>query len=161
MSTKITNNKFVEITYRIIDQSNNETLEQVDIPIGYVQGDSSPLFKQVTNALLGKSVGDEVEIKLNQAEAFGQRFESLTFTDDIDNVPMEFRKIGAKVMMQNDKGEDKEFLVTKIKNNKLTVDGNHPLAGKDIIFAIKVSTIRDANETEIKLGGPTNRNLNG
>lgn len=157
----VTENKFIEITYKIIDQANAETLEQVDIPIGYVQGKNSPLFEAVMQALSGQTIGDVVEVKLSQDEAFGRRFEELTFTDDITNVPMQFREIGASVGMQNDKGDNKEFLVTKIEGGKLTIDGNHPLAGKDIIFAVKVASIRDATSQEIELGGPVDRKLNG
>ena len=160
MQPAIAKDQFVEITYRISDQANAETLEQVDIPIGYVQGDRAPLFAQVTQALEGKSVGDVVEVPLSSVEAFGPRFDALTFTDDISNVPMEFREIGKKVEMKNDKGESKAFLVTQIENGKLTVDGNHPLAGKDILFAVKVVSIRAANAQEIELGGPVDRTLN-
>lgn len=50
---------------------------------------------------------------------------------------MEYRYIGAAVTMQNDKGGTKDFIVSSIENGKLTIDGNHPLAGKDIIFTWK------------------------
>ena len=130
MSEKITINKFVELTYKIIDQSNGEIIEQVEDPLGYVQGDNSLLFNQVTKELEGKSVGDQVEILLKSSDAFGLKLDELIFTDDIDNVPMEYRAIGASVTMQNDKGGTKDFVVSSIENGKLTIDGNHPLAGR-------------------------------
>ena len=153
MSEKITINKFVELTYKIIDQSNGEIIEQVDAPLGYVQGDNSLLFNQVTKELEGKSVGDQVEILLKSSDAFGLKLDELIFTDDIDNVPMEYRAIGASVTMQNDKGETKDFVVSSIENGKLTINGNHPLAGKDIIFIVEVLTIRAATADEIIAGG--------
>ena len=156
MKKTITVNKFVELTYKILDQSSSEIIEQVDTPLGYVQGDNSLLFNEVTKALEGKSVGDKVETLLNCNEAFGPRHEELTFTDDINNVPIEYRAIGANVTTKNDKGETKDFIVTKIENEKLTVDGNHPLAGKDITFLVEVLSIRDATEEEIIAGGPVN-----
>ena len=54
MSNTITTNKFVELTYRIIDQTNGEVIEQVEEPLGYVQGDNTLLFNQVTKELEGK-----------------------------------------------------------------------------------------------------------
>ena len=63
MSNTITTNKFVELTYRIIDQTSGEVIEQVEEPLGYVQGDNTLLFNQVTKELEGKSVGD---VKLAQ-----------------------------------------------------------------------------------------------
>jgi|TARA_B110000444_G_scaffold27079_1_gene22370 FKBP-type peptidyl-prolyl cis-trans isomerase SlyD len=153
MSEIISINKFVELTYRIIDQSNGEVIEQVEEPLGYVQGDNSLLFNQVTKELEGKCVGDEVEILLKAEDAFGKKADELIFTDDIDNVPMEYRHIGANVTMQNDKGGTKDFVVSSIENGKLTIDGNHPLAGRDIIFFVEVLSIRDATADEIIEGG--------
>ena len=153
MKEIISINKFVELTYKIVDQSNGEIIEQVENPLGYVQGDNSLLFNQVTKKLEGKSAGDEVEILLKAKDAFGPKIEDLIFTDDIDNVPMEYRHIGANVTMQNDKGGTKDFVVSSIENGKLTIDGNHPLAGKDIIFFVEVLSIRDATADEIIEGG--------
>ena len=153
MSNTITTNKFVELTYRIIDQTNGEVIEQVEEPLGYVQGDNTLLFNQVTNELEGKSVGDEVEILLKAEDAFGPKLEELIFTDEINNVPVEYRFIGAAVTMQNDKGGTKDFIVSSIEDGKLTIDGNHPLAGKDIIFYVEVLAVRDATADEIIEGG--------
>jgi len=153
MSDTISINKFVELTYRIIDQSNGEVIEQVEEPLGYVQGDNSLLFNQVTKELEGKCVGDEVEILLKAEDAFGKKADELIFTDDINNVPMEYRFIGASVTMQNDKGGTKDFIVSSIEDGKLTIDGNHPLAGKDIIFYVEILSIREATADEIIEGG--------
>ena len=153
MSNTITTNKFVELTYRIIDQTNGEVIEQVEEPLGYVQGDNTLLFNQVTKELEGKSVGDEVEILLKAEHAFGPKLEELIFTDEINNVPVEYRFIGAAVTMQNDKGGTKDFIVSSIEDGKLTIDGNHPLAGKDIIFYVEVLSVRDATADEIIEGG--------
>ncbi len=153
MSNTITTNKFVELTYRIIDQTNGEVIEQVEEPLGYVQGDNTLLFNQVTKELEGKSVGDEVEILLKAEDAFGPKLEELIFTDDINNVPLEYRFFGAAVTMQNDKGGTKDFIVSSIEDGKLTIDGNHPLAGKDIIFYVEVLSVRDATADEIIEGG--------
>ncbi|MDC1419026.1 peptidylprolyl isomerase [Candidatus Thioglobus sp.] len=153
MSETISINKFVELTYRIIDQSNGEVIEQVEEPLGYVQGDNSLLFNQVTKELEGKCVGDEVEILLKAEDAFGKKADELIFTDDINNVPMEYRFIGSSVTMQNDKGGTKDFIVSSIEDGKLTIDGNHPLAGKDIIFYVEILSIREATADEIIEGG--------
>ena len=149
MADTISTNKFVELTYRIVDKSNGEVIEQVEDPLGYVQGDNTLLFNQVTKELEGRSVGDEVEILLKAEEAFGPKIQELIFTDDINNVPLEYRYIGATVTMQNDKGGT----VSNIEDGKLTIDGNHPLAGKDIIFYVEVLSIRDATADEIIEGG--------
>ena len=107
---------------------------------------------RIEQELEGAVVGDTVEVSLTREEAFGQYDKDMTYTDDIDNVPPEFHRIGAEVEMMNDQGETKKFTVTRIEDGKLTVDGNHPMAGKVITFNIRVATIRDATPEEVENG---------
>jgi len=85
-------------------------------------------------------------------KALGYHDTAMTFTDDIANVPPEFRRVGAEVEMQNDRGETRSFFVSKIEADKLTVDGNHPFAGKTLTYAVTVADIRDASEEEKQKG---------
>lgn len=155
---QIDKHKFVQFTYSITDEQ-NEVLEQVDIPINYVHGTDSGLLEKVERALRGRKVGDRVSVKLSPDEGFGPHRSEMTYTDDIQNVPEPFRRLGAEVQMQNDSGETKTFRVSKIENGKLTVDGNHPLAGKTLIFTINVRDIRDATSEEIVQGRPAGEML--
>ncbi|MBT4837853.1 MAG: peptidylprolyl isomerase [Methylococcales bacterium] len=131
----------VELAYTINDL-NEEVLEHTSLPISYEHGKNSGLFKKIEANLSGKKVGDIVNVTLLPEEGFGYPNERLTFTDDINNVPEQFRKLGAEVEFKNDKGESKQFTVSKIENGQLTVDGNHPFAGKTVIFRIKVMSIK-------------------
>lgn len=143
--------KVVSIVYRIRNEA-GDIMEQIDDPVSYVHGGPSDLIEKVENALEGCAVGDSVEVVLEPDEAFGPHDPSLTFTDDLENVPHEFRHVGAEVEMQNDQGESRTFTVARIGNGKLTVDGNHPMAGKQVTFTVTVKEIRDATEAEIKQG---------
>ena len=147
----VENNKVVSFTYSIVDAS-GELLEQSDLPISYVHGGKHDLFDKVVQALDGSVIDDAVEVSLTPEEGFGPHDPELTYTDDIENVPDEFRRIGAEVEMMNDSGESRTFTVTRIEGDKLTVDGNHPMAGKVITFHIKVIDIRDATQDEMKNG---------
>jgi FKBP-type peptidyl-prolyl cis-trans isomerase SlyD len=147
----VENNKVVSFTYSIVDD-NGELLEQSDLPISYVHGGKHELFEKVIQALDGSVIDDAVEVMLTPEEGFGPHDPELTYTDDIENVPDEFRRIGAEVEMMNDSGESRTFTVTRIKDGKLTVDGNHPMAGKIITFHIKVIDIRDATPAEVENG---------
>ena len=97
-------------------------------------------------------MGDMVHVTLTPEEGFGPHRPELTFTDDIENVPVEFHSIGAEVEFQNDHGESKIFRVSEIKDGKLTVDGNHPFAGKSITYNITVKEVRDATPGELAKG---------
>jgi len=147
----VENNKVVSFTYSIVDDS-GELLEQSDLPISYVHGGKHDLFDKVVQALDGSVIDDAVEVSLTPEEGFGPHDPELTYTDSIENVPDEFRRIGAEVEMMNDSGESRTFTVTRIEGDKLTVDGNHPMAGKVITFHIKVIDIRDATQDEMKNG---------
>lgn len=143
--------KVVAVTYSILDES-GAILEQSDIPVYYVHGGPNDMFPDVEEALDGCELGESVEVVLPPASAFGEHDPSLTFVDDIDKVPPQFRRIGAEVQMQNESGEVRSFFVSNIENGKLTVDGNHPFAGKTLTYALTVADIRDATEEEKQKG---------
>jgi len=149
--TVVSRHKVVAITYSIIDDS-GAILEQSDIPVYYVHGGPNDMFPDIEAALDGCTLGDSVEVVLPPEKAFGYHDPSMTFTDDIDNVPSEFRRVGAEVEMQNERGETRSFFVSKIEADKLTVDGNHPFAGKTLTYAVTVADIRDASEEEKQKG---------
>lgn len=150
---KVSKNKAVYVTYSILDQS-GAIYEQYEIPVGYVHGGNSPLFEKIEAALEGAKVGDRVEVTLNPQEGFGETDPQLTFTDDIENVPPEYRRLGAEVEFQNERGEAMQFRVSRIADGKLTVDANHPLAGQTVTFLVNVVNIRDASMDEIVSGLP-------
>ncbi|MGD8594576.1 MAG: peptidylprolyl isomerase [Gammaproteobacteria bacterium] len=149
----VTKNKVVSITYRILDDRGG-LVEQSDIPIDYIHGTDNDMFAKVEQALEGKTVGDTVEVVLPPEDGFGHADPSMTFTDDIENVPPEYRHVGARPMFQNEHGDTTEFVVRKIENGKLTVDGNHPFAGKTMTFKVDVVAIRDVSDDELA-GGPS------
>ncbi len=153
MSDTIQNEKFVELNYKVIDKKTGDVLVTVDYPLGYVHGVNDVMNEQVTKELDGKKVGDIIEVPVDTKQLYGDRDESLVFTDNIENVPEEYREIGMTITMENEKGEPRNFIVTRFDDNTLTVDGNNPLCGRDVIFTIEVLTIREATDEEIDLGG--------
>jgi FKBP-type peptidyl-prolyl cis-trans isomerase SlyD len=153
MSDTIENEKFVELNYKVIDEKTGDVLVTVDYPLGYVHGVNDVLSEQVTKHLDGKKVGDIIEVPVDTKLLYGERDESLVFTDRIENVPEAYREIGMTITMENENGQPKNFIVTRFDDKTLTVDGNNPLCGRDVVFRLEVLTIRDATEEEIDLGG--------
>ena len=141
ISEQIAADKYVELTYSIVDEE-GEIVERVNIPVKYIHGRDSGLFPKIETALEGCRPGEEIEVMLEPEEAFGPNLPELRFTDDLANVPPEFQQLGAEVQMKNDREEVKKFIVTKIENGKLTVDGNHPLAGKTLNFEVEVIDVK-------------------
>lgn len=149
----VTRNKLVYITYSILD-SRGMVVEQHDMPVGYVHGANSGILPAIEAAVAGRSAGDRVEITLSPEEGYGERDESLVYVEELDNVPPEFRRVGAEVLFENQAGETKAFYVTSIEDGKLTLDGNPSLAGQSVTCLVNVVEIRDATPDEIRSGRP-------
>lgn len=159
MTEIIQTGKLVELTYKTIDKKTEEVLTHVEYPIAYVHGENSVLSSDVTAELEGKTAGEIIEVPIDCDKLYGPRDESLVFTDRIENVPEEFHEIGLTITMENAKGEPKNFIVTRVDDETLTVDGNNPLCGREVIFKLEVLTVREATEEEIAIGGKADPGL--
>lgn len=153
MTDSIQHNKYVELKYSVIDGASGQVLTAVDFPLGYVHGVNDILSPQVMAELEGRVAGDTLSVPLDCEKLFGVRDESLVVTDYIENVPEEYREIGTSIVMENEQGETRTFLVTRMDERTLTVDGNHPLCGRQIRFELEVLLVREATEAEIAAGG--------
>lgn len=153
MSDTIQDGKFVELTYKVIDSKTGSTLIGVEFPIGYVHGANDILAPAVTDELEGKAAGAVIEVPIDCNQLYGPRDESLVFTDKIENVPEEYREIGTTIVTENEKGESRSFIVTRMDADTLTVDGNNPLSGRNVIFKLEVLAVRDATAEEVEAGG--------
>ena len=145
--------KFVELTYKVTDRKSGHVLTRVEFPLGYVHGHNEILAPSVHEALAGKSAGDVIEVVIDGNQVFGPRDESLVFTDHIENVSEEYRQVGTSILMENDNGQTRSFLVTQMDDEWLTVDGNNPLSGREIVFTLEILTVRDASDEENRAGG--------
>ena len=153
MSDVIKDEMLVELSYRVTDAKSGQVLSTVDFPIGYVHGHNDVLAPQVLEELEGKAVGDVIDVPLDCNEIFGPRDENLVFTDKIENVPEEYREIGTTITMENEKGGTRNFIVTRMDDKTLTVDGNNPLCGREVVFTLEVLSVREATDEEIEAGG--------
>jgi len=152
MTDTIQDDKFVELNYKVLDEKTGQVLSTVEFPISYVHGADQVLATMVTDQLVGRSAGDVIEVPIDGNVVYGPRDEGLVFTDHIENVPEEYREIGMKILMENEKGDPLEFIVTRMDDKSLTVDGNNPLCGRNLVFRLEILTVRDATAEEIEAG---------
>ena len=153
MSETIRDGKFVELTYKVTDGKTGHVLTRVEFPLGYVHGHNEILAPSVHAQLEGRSAGDIIEVPIDGSQIFGPRDESLVFSDSLENVPEEYRQVGTSILMENDRGQTRSFLVTHMDDEKLTVDGNNPLCGREVVFTLEILSVRDATEEETRAGG--------
>jgi FKBP-type peptidyl-prolyl cis-trans isomerase SlyD len=152
MSESIQQGKFVELSYKVSDKKSGHVLTRVEFPLGYVHGHNEILAPAIHQELEGKFAGDVIEVPIDGNQIFGPRDESLVFTDDIDGVPEEYRQVGTSILMENDKGQTRSFIVTRMDDETLTVDGNNPLCGRAVVFTLEILSVRDATDEETRAG---------
>ena len=138
---KISDNKLVSMTYSIYE--GNNLLENVDTPVSFIYGKETNLLPIVEEALQGKEKDSELSIEVSSELGFGEIDEGLIFQDTLENVPEEFRKIGLQIDFANDKGIKRKFRVTKMDDKKITFDGNHLFAGRELLYRIKIIDVAD------------------
>ena len=145
--------KYVELMYKVIDKKTGSVLTEVEFPIGYVHGVNEALAPAVTAELEGRLAGDVIEVPIDCNQLYGPRDESLVIIEAIENVPEEYREVGTSILMENDKGDTKTFIVTRVDEKSVTIDGNNPLCGREVIFRLEIKEVRDATEEEMEFGG--------
>ena len=153
MDEIIEKDKYVELIYQVVDKKSGAVLSGVEFPLGYVHGTHRVLSEAVENELDGRKVGDTIEVPIDCDKLFGPRDESLVFIDAIDNVPEEYREVGLTVTMENEKGDTKNFIVTRVDEKSVTFDGNNPMCGREAVFKLEILSVRDATDEEIEAGG--------
>jgi FKBP-type peptidyl-prolyl cis-trans isomerase SlyD len=152
-------NKYVELMYKVIDKKTGSVLTAIDFPIGYVHGVNEVLSPAVTAELEGKLAGDVIEVPVDCNELYGPRDESLVIVEKIQNVPEEYREVGMSILMENDQGQTKTFMVTRMDKKSITIDGNNPLCGREVIFRLEIKEVRDATEEEKEFGGKVEQDV--
>ena len=149
----ITDGKYVELKYQVIDARTDSVLTEVEYPLGYVHGVNEVLAPSVMQELEGKKAGETIEVPIDCNQLYGPRDETLVINENIHNVPEEYREVGTSILMENDKGQVKTFIVTRIAEDIITIDGNNPLCGREVIFKLDILMVRDATDEEIQAGG--------
>ena len=96
-AASVARGRVVTLTYSITDEL-GDTVEQIDVPISYLHGGKAGLFRKIEQALEGRGVGDAVSVELSPEEGFGSWDPTRTFSDLIENVPPEYRQVGAKAI---------------------------------------------------------------
>jgi FKBP-type peptidyl-prolyl cis-trans isomerase SlyD len=153
MINTIQDNKFVELTYKVTDAKTGHVISDVQFPLGYVHGTKSVLSSMVTDELEGKKAGDIIEVPIDCNEIYGSRDNSLVYVELIENIPKEYREVGTKVIMENDTGKTMTFYVTKNDGKRVTIDGNNPMCGRNVVFNLEILSVREATDEEIDFGG--------
>lgn len=146
---KIAKNTVVTLDYRVTDPS-GEVVDDGKEALAYLHGGYNDIFSKVEAALEGKEAGQALKVNLLPEDAFGLYEDELVLTEDRADFPdkievgMQFELVNA----END--EETLYTVTEFDDEKVVLDGNHPLAGMALVFHCTVAKVRAATPAEIK-----------
>ncbi len=144
---KIDKDTAVTLTFKVTT-AQGKVLDDSQEPMVYLHGGYDNTLPKIEEALQGKAAGDKVRLALQAEEAFGARDESLVRVIPKSEFPPGI-KVGGSLQGPNDKGEPQVYTVMKIKGPEVHLDGNHPWAGLDLVFALNVVAVRAATAEEI------------
>ena len=144
---KIEKDTVVTLHYKLTDPQ-GKAIEQSQEPMAYLHGGYASTLPKIEEALDGQSAGYEVVLDLQPQDAFGERTEALVRTSPKSEFPPGV-KVGGQLRGHDDNGEEQIYTVMKIKGPTVILDANHPLAGRAVRFALKVTDVRAASSEEI------------
>ncbi|AKU24370.1 peptidylprolyl isomerase [Massilia sp. MB5] len=151
---KIAKNTVVTVNYKLSDAQNN-LIEDGRQPMVYLHGGYENTLPKIEEELDGKEVGYSNTIQIEPEDAFGDYDANLVKVEDRARLP-EPLEIGMQFegMPDGEEGEEEAmiFTVTEIADDKVVLDGNHPLAGMALRFELQVVEVRAASDEEIAHG---------
>lgn len=101
---------------------------------------SGQIIPGFENAVMGKTVGDKVTVTINPEMAYGEVREDLFVQLPLDKMPGDV-EVGQMLQAMSDDGRATQVRVHEVNEDNVIIDGNHPLAGQDLIFDIEIVSV--------------------
>ncbi len=157
MNMQVAKNTVVTLDYSVADFE-GVLVDAGQEPLVYLHGGYDDIFPLIEEAVQGKKIGESVIVKMQPDDAFGEYDAALVQVEPRSQFPQELQ-----VGMQfegvpegaDDDDEDEDVLiyrVTEMADDKVVLDGNHPLAGMALVFTCTVTGVRPATAEEISHG---------
>lgn len=144
--------KVITLNYILRDQAGAIIDQSQDGSFCYLHG-ANNIIPGLENALAGRKQGEQFEVTLQPAEAYGEYNPSLTQVVERDMFENgDEIAVGMQFHAQSDEGQFISITVTEVNDDKITVDGNPPLAGVTLYYNVSVVDIRDASHEELQHG---------
>ena len=149
----IEDNKVVGIEYTVKDAATGEVVDSNvgQQPLEFITG-KQQIIPGLEKEIKKMSLGEQADVLVKAEEAYGPKNE-----EAIQKLPREqFEGIdlqkGMTLYGQGENGETVQVTVVDFNDKEVTIDFNHPLAGKDLMFTVKVVSERDATPEEVMTG---------
>src|SRR5690606_19035185 len=149
---QIANDCVVSIHYELT----NDAGEVLDTsaggePLTYLQG-AHNIIPGLENQLVGRKSGDRLDVTVQPEDGYGTHQPQLVQEVPRDAFPdPDSIELGMRFTAESEQG-NVSVVVTELSDSHITVDGNHPLAGEVLHFAVSVDDVRAATEEELDHG---------
>ena len=153
MKSQVVRNTVVTLDYSVTDPD-GELVDAGQEPLVYLHGGYDDIFPMIEEAVQEKRIGESVVVKMQPDDAFGEYDAELIQIEPRTGFPKELQ-VGMQFEGVPDSGDDDDILtyrVTEIADDKVVLDGNHPLAGMALVFTCTVTDVRPASAQEIEHG---------
>lgn len=146
---KIEDKKIVAIHYTLKDKDGNIIDSSAGgEPLKYMQG-TGQLIPGLESKLSGHEEGDKFHVEVEPALGYGEYNDALVAEVPRSQFDADFEiQVGQSFQAETPTGA-MVVRVTKVSDDKITVDGNHELAGKELFFDVEIVSVRDATEEEL------------
>ena len=148
----IEKDRVVTIDYKLQDRD-GEILDSSESsePLVYLHGNDN-IIPGLEKHLAGKQAGDAVDCLVPAAEAYGERDDSLVFKVAKSEFSPEAEVEAGMQFEAHGEGGVQLVTVVGVEGDQVTLDANHPLAGEDLHFTVKVMDVREATAEELRHG---------
>lgn len=153
MSLEIADQRAVAIHYTLKNDA-GEVLDSSEgmEPLVYLHGFGN-IIPGLEDALLGKKVGDSLQVTVQPADGYGEMMNELRQVVPVDMFEgVDDIEVGQMFETQSQEGHIMLVTVTAIEDGQVTIDANHPLAGEVLHFDVTVEEVREASEDELEHG---------
>ncbi|MCP4141965.1 MAG: peptidylprolyl isomerase [Chloroflexi bacterium] len=121
-------------------------------PLEFLQGKGN-IIPGLEREMAGMKIGESKDVSVSPEDGYGalneEAFMEVPTNQFPENIPVE---VGIELQVQNEEGQPAYARIEEIENNIAILNFNHPLAGKDLSFAVKVVGIREPSEEELAHG---------
>lgn len=144
--------KIVTLNYTLTDNEGNIIDQSSDGSFAYLHG-ANNIIPGLESALVGKQPGDALDVTVAPQDGYGERDPAKTQEVPREMFPAETEiETGMQFHAQGPNDEVLVVTVADVTGDTVTVDGNHPLAGVQLNFAVEVVEVRDALQEELEHG---------
>ncbi len=153
MTMQVVKNTVVTLDYSVKDPD-GELVDAGKEPLVYLHGGYDDIFPMIEEALQEKKIGESVVVKMQPDDAFGEYDAELIQVEPRSAFPKELQ-VGMQFEGLPEGGDEDEVIiyrVTEIADDRVVLDGNHPLAGMALVFTCTVTAVRPASAEEIAHG---------